>query len=505
MRSIFILALLYLFQIQIISGQEISAKVVDSKTKEPIPYATIQYAPFKGVITNDEGRFNIQAVLAASDVITISSLGYETVQIPAENLKQPVIFLKPQSIALGDVFVTNKNLTGKEIIERVKKNVPANYTSDISKKKFFFRESNINTVRQFDLKIDKSTIPEINQNLLDRIAYNVPKMNDSYKEVLGDFYGNYDANKIQVIKAANLHNPNSKVDLELLTKKLENIFQKNVKSNSVLKIKSGIIGFKVDAKEFTEELKDEEKIAKIKTPEELEKERVQRHKNLSSSTNLRIQELLGTMFWKEKNTFNVFEKSGKYKFNVEGIVEIDNATAYMISFEPKRGADFKGKIYVNTLDYGVYRIDYHNVKPTSKFRLLGISVMDDIYRGKMIFSKDAAGKYQPKYIENEKGEAIGIDRPLTIIEKNKFVSGRNKQNELDLDFKLKVGDLVKYQLVVYESQPVEEGVYQNLKSSPEFDYKTFKVYNPEFWNGYNIIEPNAAIKAFTALNSEDEI
>ena len=30
---------------------------------------------------------------------------------------------------------------------------------------------------------------------------------DSYKEVLGEYYGNYEIQKLQIIKAANLHNP----------------------------------------------------------------------------------------------------------------------------------------------------------------------------------------------------------------------------------------------------------------------------------------------------------
>src|SRR5690606_31411452 len=95
------------------------------------------------------------------------------------------------------------------------------------------------------------------------------------------------------------------------------------------------------------------------------------------------------------------------------------------------------------------------------------------------------------------------DRPLTIIEKNKFVAGRRKQNELDLDILIKAGNLSKYQLVVYESLPLEESSYENLEVSEPFEYETFKVYNPEFWDGYNIIEPNAAIKAFTALEPDN--
>lgn len=217
-------SLLIFFQVQIVSAQEISAQVIDAKTKEPVPYATVQYAPHKGVVTNEEGRFSVLATFLGNDVIKISSLGYETVEMAVENFKQPVILLKPESIALNDVFLTNKNLSGKEIVELVKKKVKDNYDFNLTQKKFFFRESNINTVNQFDLLVEKSTIPGLNQDLMSRIAYNVPRKSDSYKEVLGDFYGNYDSQKIQVIKAANLHNPHSKVTLEELTGKLERIF-----------------------------------------------------------------------------------------------------------------------------------------------------------------------------------------------------------------------------------------------------------------------------------------
>ena len=502
MRLLFPFVFLLFLPVQAVFSQEVSAQIVDAQSKQPIPFATVQYAPYKGVITNEEGRFSFQPPLSGSDLITISSLGYETLELSLEKIQQQVIFLKPQSIALQDVFLTNKNLKGKEIIERVKKNLSSNYDFNYTKKRFFFRESSLNHIKQFDLEVEESTIPELNQNLMNKIAFNIPKKTDSYKEVLGELYGNYENQKVQVIKAANLYNPPSKINLDQLTGKLESIFQQNIKDNSFLKIKSGIIGVKVQADEFKNDIKEEKKVVE-KTPEDLENELVQKHKNLKSSTSQKIQGLLKTMFWEEDITLNIFQKSNKYRFNVEGYAYMDNATVYVISFEPKRGADFKGKIYVNTSDYGVHRLDYENVKPLEKFRLLGISTMDDVYRGKMIFNKDEAGKYQVKYLEQEKGDSFGIDRPLTIIEKNKFVAGRRKQNELDLEVRIKASEIKKYQLVIYGNETFEEGAFQALQTSDDFDYQTFKVYNPEFWNGYNIIEPNAAIKAFTALEGEE--
>ena len=53
-------------------------------------------------------------------------------------------------------------------------------------------------------------------------------------------------------------------------------------------------------------------------------------------------------------------------------------------------------------------------------------------KGKMFFTKEENGKYNLRYLEEEHGTRVGIRRPLKIIEKNKHVKGRNKQNELSL-------------------------------------------------------------------------
>lgn len=488
------------------STQEISALVLDSQNRQPIPFATVQYGPQKGVLTNEEGRFSLQGAFSEMDSLRISSLGYEPYIVGLKPFKDHVIHLKASNIELADVFLTNKELSAEEIVERVKEGVDSNYNFSLTQKKFFYRKSDVSNIGRFDLKVDKSTFPDLDQKLMDRIAENIPKITDSYKEVLGDFYGNYQTQKIRVIKAANLHNPQNTASLTALTGKLEQIFKENIKSDSFLKIRSGILGVKVDAEDLEMERNQERQVVEVpveKSAEEQEKEKVNRQKNLRNASDSQIRKLLQTVFWNEGLPLDIFERSKKYRFRLEGLAQMDNDVVYVISFEPKRKADFKGKMYVNTLDYGIHRLDYLNVKPLRKFRLFGISTSDDVYRGKMIFSKDDEGKYNPRYLEREVGESYGIDRPLTIIEKNKFVAGRRKQNELDLDILIKAGNLSKYQLVVYESLPLEESSYENLEVSEPFEYETFKVYNPEFWDGYNIIEPNAAIKAFTALEPDN--
>lgn len=495
-----------MLQVSFSQAQEVRARVLDAATKQPVPYANVLFAENRGLVTNEEGFFGYNPEEEKMPkTIRISSLGYELMEIAPGAIVNEVIFLKPTSIELGEVFLSDKHLSAKEIIKKVKEEVGNNYNFDNSRKRIFLRQSDYNHVRRFDVEVDKSTIAGIDQALMNEISNKIPKLSDSYKEVLGDIYGNYDSQKLRIVKAANLHNPQSTQNLEQLTNHLQSLFINNVKDRSYLKVRSGIIGFKIDEEEVKEEfLVKEKKPAKEKTAEEKKKELAQRKTDLKTHSAGDVQKLMSGMFWKGDITFNLFEKTGKYKFTHNGFAWIDNAAVYVIDFEPKRGADFKGRIYINTTDYGVHRLEYENVKPLSKFGLFGISMADDVYRGKMIFVKDEAGKYNLSYVEQETGETVGINRPLTIIEKNKYVPGRRKQNELDLDLKMKISQVQKLQLVVYEHERLAPGVLENLAAATDFEYQTFKVYNPDFWSGHNIIEPNTAIKNFTALEADEE-
>lgn len=500
----FLLFLFFYLHVYFLQAQEIRAQVLDAATKQPVAYANVIFSENRGLVTNEEGFFNYNSKdQNLPKIIKISSLGYEMLEVTPEDFSKGIIYLKSTSIELREVFLSNKNLSAKEIMQKVREEVVNNYNYDQTKKRIFLRESNTSYVRHIDLEVDKSTIAGIDQNLMNQITAKVPKVSDSYKEILGDLYGNFDNQKLTILKAAHLYDPHADKSLDQLTEHLETLFRNTLKEKSYLKVKSGIIGVKINNEDLQEGLVVNEEPME-KTPEEKEKDALKRKKNLETSVTSKVEGLMNGMFWKEGITFNLFEKSHKYNFKLNGYSWIDNASVYVIDFEPRRSADFKGRIYVNTADFGVHRLEYENLKPLKKFKLFGISTADDVYRGKMIFIKDEAGKYNLSYVERESGETFGIDRPLTIIEKNKHVPGRRKQNELDLNLKLKVSDVQKLQLVVYQNEAIASGIVENIKASTDFDYQTFRIYNPEFWSGYNIIEPNAAIKSFVAHNSEED-
>ena len=61
-------------------AQEYSARLLDQKTQEPIPYATILIGQNQGIISNDQGyfSFDLDQIKTPKDSIEISSLGYQT-------------------------------------------------------------------------------------------------------------------------------------------------------------------------------------------------------------------------------------------------------------------------------------------------------------------------------------------------------------------------------------------------------------------------------------------
>ncbi|WP_027394353.1 carboxypeptidase-like regulatory domain-containing protein [Aquimarina latercula] len=483
-----------------LSAQTISSTIIDKKTNEPIPYATIQLSEHKGIITNEEGKFSItlDEQLKKIDSIYISSMGYQKVGIALNTITDSIIYIEPKAIELSGVFISNKNLSIDEIIDNIKENVGQNYSKDLSHKKLFYRQSDFSDLNKMNIKFKKSTIKEFNKKFIDSVISIIPRKSAYYTEALCDLYGNFDKQKLNIIKGAELYDKSNDGSMEALSEKLEDILKKNVKPNSYLKIKSGwILGTKVqmdsifDANEEAAEVKNE-----VEKPNKNQENYFLNYRKSS------LKNLLSSMFFQEGSKLNFIDKSGRYKFELIDYTTIDDSSVYIINFEPKRGADFKGTIYVNTQDFAVMRVDYENVKNLKNFGLLGISFHDTMYKGKTIFTKGADGKYSVRYIEKTRGNVFGIDRPLKIIEKNKFVKGKRKQNELSLGLDIGAGEISKYEVVVFDSQPITESEYESSKENKSIKPQYLSKYDPEFWKGYNIIEPNTAIKQFTAIEGE---
>jgi len=502
MKLLFNCFLIVFFFLIKANAQEISATVKEYDSNKNIAFATVKYAENRGVITNEEGYFKIPNIEGETQ-ISISSIGYETKFLNVEEINS-VIYLKPSTIELSSVFISNSKMEAEEIVEKALASVQENYDFGLRKKKFFLRKSYIDKLNEFKLDIEESTVDGIDQKFMDHIIKQVPNYSDGYQEYFGDFYGNYKNQKIQLLKVANLENPINEESADQIVERFEKILQENVKEGTFLKVKSGIVGFKMDSEELNEGFEDMKALNEPtkKTPEELAEAELKQRKNTQAGAQRFISALMKDMFWAEDITLDVFEKTRKYDFTVEGYIGIDNSIAYVVAFEPKRGADFKGKLYVDTEDFGIHRLEYENVKILKSFSLFGVSTKDDVCRGKMIFNKNDNGKYVPKFIEQQFGNRVEVDRPLTLLVKKEGFIFKKKLQEVDLEFKINNSSLNKLEFFVYEDEVLNKSTFDGLSINEKFEYETFKKYDPDFWSDYNIIEPNTAIKEFTSIEGE---
>ena len=171
---------------------------------------------------------------------------------------------------------------------------------------------------------------------------------------------------------------------------------------------------------------------------------------------------------------------------------------YILEFNPKGRADYKGKLYIHSDDFAVLRLDYENVRSLKKFNLLGISMNQFQGKGKMFFSKAANNTYDLRYLEQVEATKVGIRRPLKIIEKNKHVKGRNKQNELSVKLDMATVGVNKRELIVFNSEDIPMNTFEAFTENNAILPTYMANYDPEFWKGQTIIEPNQAIREFTS-------
>lgn len=494
MKTIKALNLCLLFSLGPIGlAQTFDAKVVDSKTLLPIPFATVTTGQHQGLIANEEGVFSFdkQAISHPMDSVYVSSMGYEKVGFVVVQKTDTVIALAPKTFELSQVFLSNKNLDAEQIIERVKAGLDNNYQIGLSKKKVFFRQSDRNRMEKVDFEFKKSTIAELNEALIDSIERAVPKNSWYYREVVGDFYGDYHQQKFYVDKAAELYDKQKDVSMDGLADELERIFKENVKPNSYLKIKSGWFGTKMQLDSAAIAQGQEEGMVQVevKDPEE---DVFQNH------IKDRIDDLYQELFFMEDTKLDFLSKSNRYRFTKKDFTVIDDQVVYVLDFQPKGKKDFKGTLYVHTEDFAILRADFENVRPLRKFGLLGIKYRESLFKGKMLFTKDAGGGYGPRYLELETGTFFGLDRPLKVIEKNKFVKGRRKQNELSLELDIETTQYYKYEMVVFDSETIQQTDFDAVVENEKIKATYLAAYDPNFWEGYTIIEPNAVIQTFKA-------
>jgi len=473
-------------------AQVYTAKILDKATEDPIPFVSIQFSEKGGTITNKEGVFKFEKTKKSilNDSIEISYLGYKTKKIAIQKKFPKIIYLTEEINALAPIFLINKNISATEIIKKVQQNTVSNYKNEYAKAEVFIRETYDTKIKKFKIDLKKSTIDNIDQKLFDTFLKDIPEKFTTLIESFGNaYFENLGKSKLEILKLMVVASKKQKKSAKKIENNFLKMLQENTKPNSYLIIKSGFV--RLDKTESIDSIIASNSKTKKRDTVKMNKW------SLTYRTQI-LNENIKNVFLNKDATVNFINKASRYEFTKTGYVEIGDDFAYVITFKPKRGAAYKGTLYINTTDFGILKAEIENAQNIydKKFNMFGINVNDLSFKSTILFQKNKENnKYLIKYLKTALVEEASIDRPIKIIEKNKFVKGRRKQNQVSLRFKFYSQYTSKLEMVFNNNIAINKETYQNYKpSAQKIERKRFNQYNKHFWKGYTIITPEKAIE-----------
>ncbi|MFL2636631.1 MAG: carboxypeptidase-like regulatory domain-containing protein [Flavobacteriaceae bacterium] len=467
-----------------IKAQSKKVKIIDSISFEPVPFATIFFSNNNGIISDEDGLFElIPEQYSKKDSLFISSMGFEPKQFSLDIFNDSIIRLVPKTISLKNVVVTNNQLSSNEIIDSVKLYIDKNYNFNITENKLFFRQEFNQELEKFKLNKFKSTIKDLTAESMDSMTNNLPKKSKNELESLSYYYvnSNIDVPKIKLIKSRRTNDDNESDLSKSLGDKLEKSLRENLKSNSYFKIRSGWLPFSGDLTFdglWEIDSTNQDQLNKLK------EEEIKRKENFSIGQKGRIQSVYLKSFFNPNSELNFILKSKNYIFSNSELTYLGNELVYVIECYPKRGDKYKGTIYVNSDDYAVVRIDYENIKPLSNFKLLGVSFSSNLEKGRMVFSKFENEKYSLSYYQNSRGNKISIKRPFKIIEKNKFVKGRKKQNQISAKLDFISSSIYNTELQVFKVRSLDKVQFEEIDEKNQVLPIYLKEFKKDFWEDF---------------------
>lgn len=477
-------------------AQNYSGQVLDSITKQPIPFAAIQVGDTtNGVISNEDGYFSILLENEADDaIINVSCMGFTTASISLKDLKasKGIIYLSEHVNELDTVFISNENITIDSIIARTNRNIKINYPVSSTEYRIFHRKTGHMDFKSLNFDVDKasnmkkSKLEGVNKSL-DSLSREIRNANlVQFTDYVGTYYfKDKDNRKIKVDKATLLMDKKKGFSLEGVQEKGSEIILKYLDPKKSYKVKSG--WFKVeDSLSLSEEFKDQK--------EEKDKQ------SLSMEyLNDEAYEQLGKANFTEDGFMRQVLNPRFYDFQLLDITFFMGDMVYVVKFTPRKSSSkFSGTHYISGTDYGVLRTDYKFAegKRGDKFNLkllLGVKYVENLRTGKIIFNKNAQGTYNLKYAYNDAGSYVYVHRPI------KFIENSREGNKVAFDILLEGNINEKQEILVIDAKPLDNAVFNSYKQSKLVKYQELKSYNPSIWKESNVLEPVSEMKQFKSL------
>lgn len=481
--------LLFLLNTLFISAQTISGIILD-KEENPIVYATVQINDNFGVITNEEGKFEIKTKgFQLNDDVKISFLGFKQLTLKLKDFESKTYYLEEEINSLDTVFVNGDNYSVEEIMQKVQENAITNYNHNYIKQQIFHRTTNSGKMKKFDFNFEKSNLikksklKKLNISLDSIFKKMINKSFKNYSDALSNYNVGEQKTKLDVIKRTILINKKEDKSSDKMMETILKIFSKHLEKGETYKVKTGLI-------KIEDSLNIEENFKKDHYKNEFET------KYLKSSYNNIFEDNSVV----ESSKLNFIFKTNKYNYTLENTSYLNGDLVYIINFKPKKSAaKFKGVIYVNSDDFAVVKTKFTlakgkvSKKINLKF-LFGIKMIENVWKSEILFQKNNDGKYYFKFIKQEVGGYAYISRPLKFTKNRKSKSEEKKK--LKMSFTVEMNQLQKDELFFINTENISASSYSELVEKEKYQIEYIPNYNPNIWKNYNVLAPVQEIKDY---------
>lgn len=463
--------------------------LLDEQTKAPLPYANIVIVGKNKVITTNEKGYFLVRNLAKTDSLNFHYIGYEQKKVCICDLQQgAAVSLKEEIISLNEFFVFSKDYDAKEIVKNVLKHKEDNYKNTLSKKQVFVRHRYISNIDKVKINFKKSSFSHLDEKMTQLFEQKIPKQSISYTDFLGNVYSSNQAEdklKIQPIKVVRLNDKNV-ADLEQMEKVFTNLFA-NTKENEYWKIKSGIIGGKIDT-DITEPDTDIDSLSDF-------------HKNNLSVSNYaeRLQNRFNTIF-EDKKKWDFLHNTSNYEYTLVGGTKVNNEDVYIIDFKPKNKGEFLGKLYITTSTFALVKADfkYDEGKTGTNVQLFGVGYTINQIAISIYFEKQG-NNYELKYFAQKTGNRVSFDRNVSLIKKRERFLVDKKLNEIKVGLNMISREESSFEAIVIHQENIPSSTYEKLTPPNYFKMIYVDQFNDNIWKGYDILEPTKQMRDYKKI------
>lgn len=487
----FLLSFLILLQVSILAASDkpLTGIILDSKTKEPLPFTNIVVLEqYRGTVSNSEGYFVLDMQgISTADTLLFSYVGYESLKISAAEVQSmSEFYLRPIKIKLGEVQVSSRPLSVKEIIALVIENYPKNHPAFSARQRIFYHKYEKVPFPENQIILRESDFVGLDRNTFNELMKMMPPEFIEYQDAIVDLYSYGGNNKLVPIEAVSLEEGSQKDILKELENSLSEFIddiQKSMGDTSIYyKFRSGVFADKMEMDDsIGNEFENDPLI----------------HSVSSDQVRNDVLNVFNEYASVESDNWEFLNKSGKYTYKNEQITLLNDELVYEISFAPKTRGLFEGRMYISTLSYAILQVDfvYGEGKRTENFHLLGVGHSVDSKSGRVIFAKADAG-YYPKYISTHKHESVSVERKFSIMKKQKRFLTDKELNEMKFKTQLFL-DINSYrEILVLDREEIEEKKFEKVKQPDEVKYRKEYAYTPEMWDNSTVLTPTSELQKF---------